>query len=116
MEKANLKPRPSLTKEKLKNILSSHFTAKGYKVDISALLASDMYVKKNDWVGVSIRLKQKQNSTLIKISGYAPSILVRLLMYGIIPILILLPMWKKLEKEVKEYIVSKQFELDCDAA
>ena len=114
MAKANLIHDPSLTKARLKKILSHYYEPKDYEVGYSALLATYLYIKKNNWVGVAIKLKQQQKSTSIRISGYAPSFLVRFLFLGIIPILIVLPKWRKLESEVKEYLSSEQFAFDCD--
>ena len=114
MAKAIIEHNPDLTKEHLKKILSHHFTPKGYEVGFSSLLATDIYIKKNDWVGVGLRIKQKQKSTSIIISGYAPSIFVRILFLGIIPILILLPKWREMENEVKKHLTSAQYEFDSD--
>jgi hypothetical protein len=112
MAKAILKFNPSLTKEKLKAVLSTRFAPIGYEVGFSSLIAVDIYVRKSGWTGVAIKLKQKSDSTFLVINGYAPSIAVRLLLYGIITILILLPKWRKLEKEVSDYVTSEQFDVD----
>lgn len=109
MAKAILAHNPSLTKESLNEVLSAHFTPLGYEVGDSALIGADLYIKKSGWTGVSVKLKQKSDSTLIRINGYAPSMAVRLLLYGLITILILLPKWRKLEKEVKDFLESYQF-------
>ncbi len=111
MAKAILKHDPSLTKEQLLEILDAHFSKSGYTVQKSSLIGADLYVKKSGWTGVAIKLKQKQDSTFLRISGYAPSPAVRLLIYGIITILLLLPGWKKLENEVTEFVTSEQFQL-----
>ena len=112
MGKAILKHNPSLTKEKLKDILVAHFGAIGYEVDFSALLGADIYIKKNSWVGVTIKLKQKSDSTFLRIGGYAPSLAVRLLILGIVTILFLLPKWNKLIKEVTDFVTSDDFYIE----
>jgi hypothetical protein len=56
MAKAKRKHNPSLTKEKLKTVLSNYYTPKGYEVDFSSLLATDLYIKKSIWTGVAIKL------------------------------------------------------------
>lgn len=109
MAKAILKHDPTLTKEKLNKILSAKFSTMGYEVGFSNLIGADIYIKKSGWTGVSIKLKQKADTTFLRINGYAPSVAVRLLIYGIITILILLPKWKKLEKEVKDFVTSEEF-------
>lgn len=109
MAKVILKQNPTLTKEKLKEILSTHFELMGYEVNFSSLLGADLYIKKNGWVGVTIKLKQKPDSTFLMVNGYAPSIAVRLLLYGLITMLILLPKWNGLIKEVREFVTSDEF-------
>ena len=109
MARINLKHSPDLTKEQLRDMLSAHFTGLGYEVGLSALIGADIYVKKNAWVGVTIKLKQKSDSTFLRIGGYAPSIAVRLLLYGLITYLILLPKWNRLVKDVRELVTAENF-------
>lgn len=109
MAKVALKYNPSLTKEKLMAVLSSQFSSAGYEVDYSSLIGADIYIRKSGWTGVTIKLKQKTDATFLRINGFAPSLAVRLLIYGLITILILLPKWKKLEKEVVDFVTSEQF-------
>ncbi|MGD0577258.1 MAG: hypothetical protein ABSA74_04240, partial [Candidatus Staskawiczbacteria bacterium] len=73
MAKAILKHNPSLTKEKLKTVLSTHFSPIGYEVDYSSLIGADIYIKKSGWTGVAIKLKQESDATFLRINGYAPS-------------------------------------------
>jgi len=112
MAKLILEHNPSLTKEKLKDILEQHFSQKGYKVGFSSLLGKDIYIKKNAWVGATVTLKQKSDKTFLRIYGEAPSFEVRLLFYGIIPLFILLPKWNKLVKETKDFIISENCALN----
>jgi hypothetical protein len=106
MAQVILKHNPTLTKENLLALLSSHFVQKGYKVEFTSLIGADIVIKKSGWTGVSIKLKQKSDSTFLRIGGYAPSMAVRLLLYGLILYIILLPKWKALEKEVVDFISS----------
>ncbi len=112
MATLNLNHNPSLSYEKLETLLSPFIESKGYEVNYSNVLGGYISIKKNGWTGVVVKLKQKSNSTFLRINGYAPSIAVRLLLYGIITIMILIPKWRNLENEVKEYLISKQLELD----
>ncbi len=112
MATISLKQDPSLTYEKLEALLSPFAETKGYEVNYSNALGGYINVKKSGWTGVVVKLKQKKDSTLLRINGYAPSIAVRLLLYGLITILILLPKWRSLENEVKEYVMSQQFDID----
>lgn len=109
MPKVILQHNPSLTKEKLKDILAEHFRVNGYTVDISALIGANIFIRKNAWVGATIVLKQKADSTFLRVNGYAPSFLVRLLLYGLILLLILMPQWNKLVKEVTDFVTSEEF-------
>ncbi len=112
MATLSLKQDPSLTYEKLETLLSPFFVDKGYEVNYTKSLGGYINVKKSGWTGVVVKLKQKKDSTQLKINGYAPSIAVRLLLYGLITILILLPHWRSLENEVKEFVLSQQFDLN----
>jgi hypothetical protein len=61
MAKVILQHNPSLTRGKLINILVNYFGPIGYKVDASALVGTDIYIKKSGWVGVTIKLIQTAN-------------------------------------------------------
>jgi hypothetical protein len=78
-------------------------------VDISSLIGANIFVRKNAWVGATIFFKQKEDSTFVRVNGYAPSFLVRLLLYGLILMLILMPQWNKLVKEITEFLTSEEF-------
>lgn len=108
MPKLELKHNPELTKEQLYEVLSTQLADKGYEIGLSKLIGADIYIKKTGWVGVSIKLVQRSNSTFIRYAGYAPSAAVRLLLYGVITLLIVRPKWKALENEVKD-VVSANF-------
>lgn len=109
MANITIKHSPNLTKESLKALFTAHFSNKGYEIGFSSLIGADIYIKKNAWVGAAIKIKQKSNATVVRVNGFAPSIAVRLLLYGLITILILLPKWNKLVKEVKDFITSEEF-------
>lgn len=103
MAKIILNHDPSLTKEQLKLKIKGYFTELGYEVDFSALIGADLYIKKNNWVGATMKLKQKPDTTYIRINGYVPSTTYRILINGILPLLILRPKWNRLIDEVKHY-------------
>ncbi len=103
MAKIILKHDPSLTKDKLKEVLSYHFITAGYEVGLSSLIGADIYIRKNNWVGVAIKLKQKQDSTFLRVNGYVPSTTLRILVNGVIPILFLWPKWNRLIAEVRSF-------------
>jgi hypothetical protein len=103
MAKIILKHDPVLTVEALKQALSYHFINQGYEVGISKLIGADIYIKKNNWVGVAIKLKQKPDSTFLRINGFVPNVALRVLVNGLIPLLFLWPKWKRLIAEVRSF-------------
>ncbi|PQJ12481.1 hypothetical protein CJD36_001660 [Flavipsychrobacter stenotrophus] len=103
MAKIILNHDPVLTKEQLKDALTGYFLQYGYEVDYSALIGADLYVKKSSWIGVTIKLKQKPDTTFLRVSGYVPSPALRVLVNGLLPLLILWPKWNKLIAEVRYY-------------
>ena len=56
--------------------------------------------KKNDAIGVAIKIKSNNDKVFINLVGYTPSLLYRFLFLGIIPYLIIMPKCKNYEKEV----------------
>ncbi len=109
MVKLTLDKNLNITKENLTEILSNKFSAQGYEITMSNLIGADIAVKKTGAVGVAIKIKHKTDNILIKINGYAPSVAFRLFLYGLIPILIVMPKWKKLEREIADFIQSDEF-------
>ena len=104
MAKIDLPFDPSLTKDRLKDLLSHQFIPMGYEVGLSSLIGADIYIKKSNWIGVAIKLKQKPEKTFIRVNGYVPSTALRVLVNGILPLLFLWPKWKKLIAEVQSFI------------
>lgn len=104
MARLTVKHNPQLTREQLLEIIKPELEAKGYEVGISKLMGADLYVKKTGWVGAVIRIRQKNESTLIISSGYSPSALVRIIAYGLITILVLNSKWKALVAEIEAII------------
>jgi len=103
MAKIMLQHDPSLDKERLREVLAHQFIAKGYEVGLSSLIGADIYIKKSNWIGVAIKLKQKPDSTFLRINGYVPSTVLRVLVNGLIPLLFLWPKWKRLIAEVQSF-------------
>jgi len=103
MAKIVIRHNPSLTKDKLLELFQKRFGG-NYKVYETKLLGADLIVKKSATTGVSVKLVQKSDSTLIRFGAFAPSAAVRILLYGLIMYLFVMKSWKKLTAEVKEYI------------
>lgn len=79
-----------------------------YEVYETALIGADLVVKKSAWSGVSVKLVQKPDRTIIRYGAMAPSAAVRVLFMGLIPILILwLTSWKAMTKEIEAFVKSE---------
>ncbi|MBN2532421.1 MAG: hypothetical protein JXB88_05990 [Spirochaetales bacterium] len=108
MPKEIISHKPELSKERLFEIFQNHFSGK-YEVYESRLLGTDFVVKKSAWTGVSVRLIQKKDKTMIYYSAFAPSAAVRIFFMGLIPMLICYAtVWKEIQNEIKEFIESAQ--------
>ena len=99
-----VKYNPQLDVDALVAILETAFGDR-YEVYKTALIGADVVVKKSGWTGVSIKLVQKADKTLIRYSVMAPSALVRILMAGILPWLILrFTVWSAIQKEFEAFV------------
>ena len=106
MPTATLPHKPDLTVDQMLSALQTKFGEK-YEVYKTALAGADVVIKKSGSTGVSLRLLQKKDKTLIRYGGMAPSFFVRLLAMGILPMIILaMTTWKPITKEVGEFIES----------
>lgn len=104
MPTATLPHKPDLTVDQMFAALQTKFGEK-YEVYKTALAGADVIIKKSGSTGVSIRLLQKKDKTLIRYGGMSPSAFVRMLAMGIIPWVILaMTAWKPITKEVGEFI------------
>jgi hypothetical protein len=106
MAKAIISHKPELTKERVYEIFKEQFSGT-YDVYQTRLLGADFVVKKSAWTGISVRLIQKKNKTMIYYAAFAPSAAVRILFMGLIPMLICYAtVWKNIQNEMKEFIES----------
>ena len=112
MAKIILSYTPDLTKERLQEMLSHQFIPTGYEVGASKLIGADIYIKKSNWIGVAIKLKQKPDSTFLRINGYVPSVALRVLVNGVIPLLFLWPKWNRLIAEVRSFFENEYLSPD----
>ncbi|WP_106795139.1 hypothetical protein [Aquimarina sp. Aq78] len=106
--KIEITTKETLTKEVLKDYLDTIFSPFGYEAYLSSLIGVDIVIKKNDWIGATIKWKTKHDKNYLTIGGFSPSTMARLLVYGILPILILLPKWLRFEKEIESTIKENQ--------
>lgn len=104
MPKVILPYKPEMSKQKVLEIFKNHFNGT-YEVYESRLIGTDFVVKKSAWTGVSVRLVQKKDKTMLVFGAFAPSAAVRVLFMGLIPIIICYAtVWRKIQNEVKEFI------------
>lgn len=106
MPKVILPHKPELTKQQVFEVFKNHFEGT-YEVYETRLIGADFVVKKSAWTGVSVRLVQKKEKTMLVYGAFAPSAAVRVLFMGLLPMLICYAtVWKKIQKEIGEFIES----------
>lgn len=104
MAKVVLPHMPELTAAALQEMFAKHFEGT-YEVYKTMLLGADFVIKKSSWSGVSVKLIQKKNKTIIRFGGMSPAAWARILANGLIPLLILyFTTWKTMQKEVEAFI------------
>jgi hypothetical protein len=100
--------KPDLTIEKALKTFESAFGSK-YEVYTTKTIGSDFVIKKSGWTGVAVKIVQKEKETRIRYGAISPSVFVRMLGLGLIPLLILYyTSWKKMQDEVKVFIESSE--------
>jgi hypothetical protein len=95
--------RPDLTPEQAQAAFERHFAGK-YKVYPTKARLRDFIVKKTDWAGVGVRLKQEKTGTVFVFTAMMPNLLLQALFGGAIAYLLLRSTWKELENEVRACI------------
>jgi len=106
MPKIEVRHRPDLDVQDLLGLLQDYFSPR-YEVYETALIGADIVLRKSAWSGLSIKLIQKADKTLIRFGGMSPSVWVRMLQMGLIPLLILyLTSWKQLQQELESYLTT----------
>jgi hypothetical protein len=104
MPKVTLRHDPELTVSKLKQLLDDQFGDR-YEVYDTALVGADLVIKKSAWTGVSLKLKQKSDRTIVRFGAMSPSAAVRIFFMGLIPILILyFTSWRSIQNEIKTFL------------
>jgi hypothetical protein len=106
MAKIAIRQNPSLTKEKIMELFQAHFRGK-YEVCATKLLGADLVVKKSGYTGVSVKLVRKRDEWFFRFGAFAPSMAVRLMLYGLIMYFFVRKSWKALTQEVRAYIESE---------
>lgn len=94
---------PELTKERALEAFQRRF-AGSYDVYPTKLRNRDLVVKKSNWSGVGVRLKQEKDKTSFVFTAMMPNVIMQVLFGGLFSYLILRSDWKRLEAEVTEFI------------
>jgi hypothetical protein len=94
---------PQLTKEQAIEAFQRRF-AEAYEVYPAKLRKRDFIVKKSNWSGVGVRLKQEKEKTCFVFTAMMPNVIMQVLFGGLFSYLILRSEWKRLEAEVTEFI------------
>ena len=111
MPKITFKPMPDLTVESLMQIFEKKYGT-DCQIYTTALIGADFIIKKTAFTGISIKLKQKKDTTIIQYTALSPAFWARLTFYGLIPLLILyLGPWKKMQDDIKIFLeTTKEFD------
>lgn len=94
---------PKLTAEQAMETFQRRFAAR-YQVYETRLRMRDFIVKKNDWAGVGVKVKQEADKTTFVYTALMPHTLYRVLFGGLVSYLFLRSSWKALEDEVGAFI------------
>jgi hypothetical protein len=92
-----------LTTEQALETFQRHFSGK-YQVYATKLRMRDFIVKKSDWAGVGVKVKQEKDKTTFVFTAMMPNMLYRALFSGLVSYLFLRSSWKTLEDEVAAFI------------
>ncbi len=105
-----LSPSPHITPDSLLQDLTQAFRPRGCEVYKTALIGADLVLKKSAWTGIAIKIQHAPNGTSIRFNPFAPSVLVRLMAMGLIPLLIAYyNAWKPFLAEFRAYAEQSAF-------
>jgi hypothetical protein len=105
-----LPPSPHITPDTLVQELQQSWGPRGFEVYKSALIGIDLVLKKSAATGLGIKIIHSPQSTIIRFNPFAPSVFVRLISMGLIPILIIYyNSWKPLIGEFCAYVPQSPF-------
>jgi hypothetical protein len=101
---------PHITPDSLLQELTQSWAPQGFQVYKSALIGLDVALKKSGWTGVAIKIQQTPGGTELAYNAFSPSALVRMMMLGLIPLLILnAKSWKPLLRAFEQYVQGSPF-------
>ena len=94
---------PQLTPERAMEVFAEHFAGR-YQVQPTKIRRRDFVVKKSEWAGVAVRVKQDQTGASFVFTALMPNALLRVLFGGLASYLFLRSEWKALEAEIADFI------------
>lgn len=101
---------PHITPDSLLQELQQAWGPRGYEVYKTALIGADLVLKKSAWTGIAIKISHSPQSTTLKFNAFSPSVFVRLMAMGFIPLLIVyFNSWKPLIQEFRGYMEQSAF-------
>ena len=101
---------PHITPDSLLQELQQAWGPRGYEVYKTALIGADLVLKKSAWTGIAIKISHSPQSTTLKFNAFSPSVFVRLMAMGFIPLLIVyFNSWKPLIQEFRGYMEQSGF-------
>ena len=104
------RPAPHVTPDSLLTELTQVWKPRGFTVYKSALVGVDVALKKSGWTGVAIKIKQRDGMTELVYNAFSPSVMVRMIAMGLIPILIInANSWKPLLRTFEQYVEGSPF-------
>ena len=103
MATINIGHNPALTPERAMAIFQRRF-AGTYQVYETKRRLRDFIVKKSDWAGVGVKVKQDPNKTTLVFTGMMPNPIFQALFGGLASYLFLRSSWKELEDEIAAFI------------
>jgi hypothetical protein len=95
--------RPDLTKEQVQAIFAERFAGE-FEIIRSNAINRDFIIKKNNWTGVGLRLKQEKNATTMVFTAMMPNLLLNALFGGLFAYALLRKSWKEMELEIAGFI------------
>ena len=99
----------NLTAAQAMEVFRSHFAGR-YEISPTRLAMRDFIVKKTDWTGVGVRLRQDPNATSFVFTAMSPGAMARVLpvlfigIGALIILLVLRSTWKEMEAEITAFI------------
>jgi hypothetical protein len=95
--------KPELTAQQAMETFQRHFAGR-YEVYATKQFMRDFVVKKSEWTGVGVKVKQESNATTFVFTGLMPNTIFRVLFSGLASYLFLRSSWKAFEDEIAAFI------------